>query len=90
SVTPAQIEQTLAWKNAWFVFDRTPLEEAVEAFNRHNVQRIVLGDALLRDRRLGGRFRADNVDGFVRMVELSVGVRAEYRGENQIVLLPVR
>ncbi|MDD2764411.1 MAG: FecR domain-containing protein [Opitutaceae bacterium] len=88
SLTPAEIEQTLAWKNTWFVFDRTPLEEAVEAFNRHSVQRIVVGDALLRGRRLGGRFRADNVEGFVRMVELSVGVRAEHRGENQIVLLP--
>jgi transmembrane sensor len=87
-ITPSQLEQALAWQSTWLVFDRTPLEKAVEAFNGNSSHRIILGDASLANRRLGGMFRADNVDGFVRLLEQSVDVRSERRGENEIVLLP--
>jgi ferric-dicitrate binding protein FerR (iron transport regulator) len=33
-------------------------------------------------------FRADNMDGFVRLLEQGLDVRSERRGENEIVLLP--
>jgi transmembrane sensor len=88
SITPSQVEQVLAWKSTWLVFDRTPLEKAVEAFNGRNSSRIIIGDASLADRRLGGVFRADNVDGFVRLLEQGLDVKSERRGENEIVLLP--
>jgi transmembrane sensor len=94
AVTPAaptELEKALAWHSTRLVFDRTPLEEAVEAFNRHSESgervRLVLGDASLRSRRLGGTIRAANVEGFVRLLEQSVEVQAERRGD-QIVLLP--
>jgi transmembrane sensor len=90
AITPAQTEQVLAWRNAWLIFDRTPLDQAIAAFNAQSSQRIVLGDAALADRRLGGMFRADNVDSFVRLLEQGVDVRSERRGEHEIVLLPVR
>jgi transmembrane sensor len=90
---PAEVEQALAWQSKRLVFDRTPLQEAVDAFNLHSAAgsdiRVVLGDESLRTRRLGGTFRAANVEGFVRLLEQSVEVRAERRG-GQIVLLPVR
>ncbi|MGH7955668.1 MAG: FecR family protein, partial [Opitutaceae bacterium] len=93
AAAPAEIEQALAWQATRLVFDRTPLAEAVEAFNRHSAAtsgvRLVLGDSTLRTRRLGGTFRAANVEGFVRLLERSVEVRAERRGDH-IVLLPVR
>jgi transmembrane sensor len=90
AITPAQTEQVLAWQNTWLVFDRTPLEQAIAAFNAQSSQRIVLGDAALADRRLGGMFRADDVDSFVRLLEQGVDVRSERRGEHEIVLLPMR
>ena len=94
AVTPAapvELEKALAWHSARLVFDRTPLDEAVAAFNRHSETgervRLVLGDASLRTRRLGGTIRAANVEGFVRLLEQSVEVQAERRGD-QIVLRP--
>jgi transmembrane sensor len=90
SPAAAQLDQILAWQSTWLVFDRTRLDQAVEAFNRHSSQRIILGDAALADRRLGGMFRADNVDGFVRLLGEGVDVRSERRGDNEIVLLPAR
>jgi transmembrane sensor len=88
SISPTQIDQVLAWRSTWLVFDRTPLDQAVEAFNSRGTSRIVLGDPSLASRRLGGMFRADNMDGFVRLLEQGLDVRSERRGENEIVLLP--
>jgi transmembrane sensor len=89
-VASAEVEQALAWHSTRLVFDRTPLDEAVEAFNRHSPAGsgapLVIGDPVLRTRRLGGTFRAANVDGFVRLLEQSLEVRTERRGE-KIVLL---
>ena len=91
AAAPVEMEKALAWNSTRLVFDRTPLDEAVEAFNRHSGagpgMKLVLGDPALRARRLGGAIRAANVEGFVSLLEQSVEVRAERRGE-QIVLLP--
>ena len=58
------------------------------AADRHGIT-LVLGDPILRAKRLGGVFRADNVTGFVRLLEQSAGVRAHRRDEHTIVLWPV-
>jgi transmembrane sensor len=91
AAAPIELEKALAWHSTRLVFDRTPLDEAVEAFNRHSASgpgvKLVLGDPALRARRLGGTIRAANVEGFVSLLEQSVEVRAEHRG-HEIVLLP--
>lgn len=93
AATAAELERALAWQSKRLVFDRTPLQDAIDAFNRHADStaglQIVLGDEGLRARRLGGTFRAQNAEAFVRLLEQSVEVRAERR-ENRIVLFPVR
>jgi transmembrane sensor len=80
----------LAWQRTRLVFNRTALGEAVEAFNRHGSRRLELGDPALRDRLLGGTFRADNVEAFVRLLEQSDGLRAEHHPDGRIVLWPAR
>jgi transmembrane sensor len=89
-IRPAELEQLLAWQNTRLVFNRTPLGEAVEAFNRHGTHRLELGDPALGGRLLGGTFRADNAEGFVRLLEQSDGLRAEHRADGTIVLWPGR
>jgi transmembrane sensor len=90
---PAEVEQALAWQSKRLVFDRTPLQEAVDAFNAHAVAgsgiRVMLGDDSLRERRLGGTFRAANAEAFVRLLEQSVEVRAD-RQPDRVVLYPAR
>lgn len=90
---PAEVEQALAWQSKRLVFDRTPLQEAVDAFNAHAVAgsgiRVMLGDDALRERRLGGTFRAANAEAFVRLLEQSVEVRAD-READRVVLYPTR
>jgi transmembrane sensor len=86
----AAVSKTLAGESKWIVFDRTPLGTAVQEFNRHSSQRIVLGDASLESRELGGLFRTDNVDGFVRMLEESMDIKASRLGNDEIVLMAAR
>jgi transmembrane sensor len=91
AAAPAEMDQALAWQTTRLVFDRTPLAEAVDAFNRHAAptgMRLAIGDSKLRARRMGGSFRAANMEAFVRLLEQSVEVRAERRGD-LVVLLPV-
>jgi len=88
AVSPGAIERVLAWETVQLVFNRTPLRDAVEAFNHYNLCRLALGAPGLGDRMLGGTCRANNVNGFVRLLEKTAEVRAERRGANAIVLWP--
>ena len=89
ALTPRKPSRSWRGRSTWLVFDRTPSRpRAIEAFNAQSSQRIILGDPSLANRRLGGMFRADNLEGFVRLLETGVDVRSERRGENEIVLLP--
>lgn len=86
AATAEETERTLTWRSAQLVFERTSLEEAVAAFNSFNRHQLVLGDPALRTRRLGGTFRADNIEAFVRLLKTGFDITAEPRGELEIVL----
>lgn len=89
-VTTAQMREALAWQAPRFQFFETPLAEAVAEFNRRNRQQMVLGEPELAAVPIGGTFRVDNVDGFVSLLELTLGVRVERRGKEPYVLTRAR
>ncbi len=85
-VTPAEVEQALAWQGVRIKFDNTSLADAVREFNRYNREtRLVVDDARIARLPLGGNFRADNADAFVRMLESTSGVHAELRDGRYIL-----
>lgn len=87
-VSPAQIEQLLAWPSRIAEFNRTPLQEAVAVFNRSSegaYPRIVIGDEELASITIGGNFRRDQPEAFVRLLESSFGITAD-RSIERIVL----
>jgi transmembrane sensor len=90
AVTPVQVQAALAWQAPRLQFHETPLGEAVAEFNRHNRHRLVLGDPSLGAIPIGGTFRVDNVDGFVRLIEVTLGLRGEARGPEETTLWPAR
>ena len=81
-----EIDEALSWQMTRVVFDDTPFEDVIAAFNRYNERRLILGDGALRGRRITGVFRADNLDGFVRLLEAGADVRAEARSGLEMVL----
>jgi transmembrane sensor len=84
------IDEALGWQGTRLVFNGTDLEAVVAAFNRYNRHRLILGDPGLRRRALTGTFRADNLEGFLRLVRQMVDVKAEPRAADETVLWPIR
>ena len=84
-VTPAEIDRALSWKGLRLEFVDMPLGDVIAEFNRYNGKQLVITDAKTAHVVVGGNFRADNVDSFVRLLDTCFGVGAQIRG-NQIVL----
>lgn len=81
----ADVEQLLTWRTGHLAFDKTPLADAVAEFNRYNKRKIVIQDPSVAAIRVGGNFRATNVDGFVRLIASDLPVTATQQG-NEIIL----
>jgi transmembrane sensor len=84
-----EIDQALAWQSTRLVFERTSLEEVVAAFNRFNDHQLVLGSPELRQQSLSGVFRADNLEGFLRLLDVASDVKTQ-TSRTQTVLLAKR
>ena len=89
-VSVPEIAQLLDWQPRLLDFDSTPLVEVIEAFNRRNSQRLVIGDPDLRALSIVASIRSDNVEGFVRLLEGTMGVKADRSSAGEIVLRRAR
>lgn len=85
-LTETQIKERLAWRIPRLEFSGTDLAQAAALMNRSNRLQIILDDASIRGLRVSGTFRADNPEGFVRIVGATFDLKMERRGEDEIVL----
>jgi transmembrane sensor len=90
TLSAAELEQKTAWQPRLLDFTAASLGEIVGEFNRRNPVHLILGDTDLGALRLSATFHSDNVEGFVRLMESDFGMRAEWRGETEIVLRKAR
>ncbi len=79
SVSAAELRQRLAWRAPLFEFDSVPLRAVVERFNQRNQIQLIVADESLKDVTIVATFRAENVEGFVRLLEETCDVVAERR-----------
>lgn len=86
SLSRADLDRALAWRNPQLEFPELPLADVVAEFNRRNQQQLRVDDDATGRVRVAGRFRADNVDGFVRLLEASFGISAERSADGTLVL----
>jgi len=93
-VSPEEMAQRLAWQPQLLDFSSTALAKVVAEFNRRagDAQgiKLVIADPELESLPIVASIRSDNIEGFVRTLELSGDVRAERRGEHEIVLHKAR
>lgn len=95
-VTPDQIHEMLSWQTPRLQFYETPLKEAVAEFNRYaggpTATRLVIGQTEVGEQRIGGTFRIDNREGFVRLLEMTpdLNIRSRKLGNGDIVLVSAR
>lgn len=80
-----EAEEYLSWRAGFVIFHETPLADAVAEFNRYNTRKLVIDDPTVAGIRIGGHFRSNNVDAFVRLLQSGFPIHAEQRDE-QILL----
>ncbi len=86
AVSTDEIAAELAWQAPRLQFDNTRLADAIAEFNRLNRHQLELSDPRLGELRIGGNFRPDNVDGFVRLLGLTFDIAAEPVASGRTVL----
>lgn len=85
-IAPARIDQALAWRNGQIALNGQTLEAAVAEFNRYSDDRqLVVADPAIAGFKLGGYFRVDDMDGFVRALQTTFPVKAT--ASNQTIYL---
>jgi transmembrane sensor len=78
------IANDLSWRSGMLVFNQQTLAEAADQFNRYNSRHIVVeGNA--RRIRIGGSFKADNVDVFVLLLHRGFGLSVNEQGDRIVV-----
>jgi len=71
-----ELDDQLNWRTDMLEFHQETLADAAAEFNRYN-QRQIAVEGAARDIRIGGRFRADNVDVFVLLVRNALGLKVQ-------------
>jgi transmembrane sensor len=83
---PEELSRRLAWQPRLLTFNDEPLAVILGEFNRHNPVTLRLDDPGLQELRLSARFRSDNVQGFLRLLESEFRVRSHAQGNGEVVL----
>src|SRR5262249_3983383 len=86
AVSAAVIARVPIWRPRQLEFNDVPLAQVVAEFNSDNAVKMVVDDPMLASLPIGTSLRSDNVEGFVRILEVDFGVKAERRSDGVIVL----
>lgn len=81
-----KLAKDASWRRGVLIFDNTTLAEAANELNRYNDQKLVVADAVAARTRIDASIPINGVDVLARIARDAIGLRAEMRG-NEIVLL---
>ena len=76
TITEAQANRQLSWRDGILSFDGESLAQAVAEINRHNVRHIAIDDPILGARPIVGIFKSVDVEGFAQTVAAALGAQS--------------
>ena len=79
-----EVARDLSWRDGMLTFDQQPLTEVAKEFNRYNARHIQV-EGKARKIRIGGSFKADNVDAFVVLLQQGFGLSVKNQGDKIVV-----
>ena len=82
-----EVEVELAWKHQVLEFVERPLSEILREFNHYNTRQIYIQDRELLETKITATFRSYNLDGFVRLLELTCPIKASRENDESITLV---
>jgi transmembrane sensor len=81
-----EIARTLTWQAPLLRLGGATLAEVVLEFQRRSGQRVILADPALASLRVGGRFRADDLEGFTHLLATTLDFEIEHAADGTLVL----
>jgi transmembrane sensor len=85
-LVPGEAEAREAWQKGMIVFDGTPLEAALAEVDRYTTARFVVADETIRNVRVGGDFRAGDVEGLLTALRQKFSIDSRRDAQGRIVL----
>jgi transmembrane sensor len=79
-----EIADDLSWRIGTLTFNQETLANAADQFNRYN-RRQILVQGRARNIRIGGSFRATNVDVFASLVRDALGLKVTQNGDRIVI-----
>lgn len=89
-VTQEEMDRLLAWQRGMLEFRETPLRDVLEEMSRYHSVVLRAADTATASIAVGGSFRSDNLEAFLRVLDLSFGVTVESQTADTIVLRRTR
>jgi transmembrane sensor len=89
-VSSEQLSSELAWRQGAIIFDGESLSSAVSEIERYTDARIVVSDAGVAALRVGGRFRTDDVQGFLDGLQAALPVTIRRTADGLVYVDPRR
>ena len=91
AVTPVSQEQLsseLAWREGAVVFDSAPLAEAIAEIQRYTDARIVISDPDIATLPVGGRFKTDDLQGFLDGLQAALPITIRRTADGMVYVDP--
>jgi transmembrane sensor len=85
TLSPEEVVRTLAWQEPLMRLGGATLAEVAAGFEARTGRRVILADTSLAGLRLGGRFRADDIDGFAQLL-MTLQIEVERHADGTLVL----
>jgi transmembrane sensor len=89
-VSPEQLSSELAWRDGAVVFDSEPLGQAIAEIQRYTDARIIVSDPSIGALPVGGRFRTDDLQGFLDGLETALPVTIRRTPDGLVYVDPRR
>lgn len=86
-LSPDATADALAWREGWVVFENESLGSAVQRFARYHGREIEISPEAAK-LELGGRFKLDELDEFLRDIAQTLPVTVQRPGEGRIRVVP--
>ena len=86
AIDSVEIDAKLSWHEGFVVTQGNPLSAVIEDVSRYTETTIIIADDSIRNLRVGGYFRAGDVEGLLLALEESFGIDAERLGDDLVVL----
>jgi transmembrane sensor len=86
-LSDGDVEDALAWREGYVVFDGTPLAKALAKFARYH-GRAIHAAPEVAGLHVGGRYSLDDLDAFLAAIEAALPVRVSRESSGEISVLP--